>query len=172
MTDVYAGEPVSSAHNANHELRLTNAELDIAALEINYPLVKFEAVWTSDTSATTTETLVANSDVTFTAEATRYLVHVSCAGYGNTAGDNVAIRLRYAQAASVANTDTQLHELIFTIPGSNYLSSGAFIAITPVLTAAQYTFGLFVVRYNGSGTVHVGNPVGSTNRMIGTLLGG
>jgi len=129
------------------------------------------STWTSQTSATTTETIVSGSSTTVTMLAgRRYLVTVSSMYSSNTAGDNVALRLRHAAGASVTNTGTLAYDVTGTSAG-NYVVPATFSYEASGIAAGQRTWGLFVVRYGGSGTVSAGNAVNSNNSLIITDIG-
>lgn len=125
------------------------------------------AEWTSGTSATTTETLVTGSSVTFTAVASRrYRVFVSTMFWSDAALDNVRLRLRSAIGSSVSNTDTLRRDVIVSSPAANVTVPISFVEEITGFTGGTRTVGLFVNRYNGTGTVSTGNVLGSDNSIV------
>lgn len=126
-----------------------------------------EAEWTSSTGATTVETLVANSSVTFTAVTGRkYRVTASTMYSSNQAGDNVTVRLRSAAGATVTSAGTLRREIVAAAAAANATTPLTFVENISGLAAGQTTVGLLVVRYSGTGTVLVGNAVNSGNSLL------
>jgi hypothetical protein len=126
-----------------------------------------DAEWTTAEPATTTETLVTGSSITFTSlPDRRYRAYLSTMYSSTVAGDNVRLRLRSAIGASVDATGTLRRDVVFTASAVNATTPVSFTEEITGFTGGQRTVGLFVLRYSGTGTVQTGNAVGSMNSMV------
>jgi hypothetical protein len=154
MTDVYSGEPVSSAHMATHESRINNLEAYTFGTLTQLSLAGY-SLQTANIISTNAgghvETFGASGMVTLTLVAGRtYRAHYG-GGAAGTTGDAAVIRLRAKAGATVDAASTLLDGGLKPV---NAFATGTFVPVSVAglfvaPSSAQYTFGVSIDWVSG-----------------------
>lgn len=107
---------------------------------------------TADVSVTTPETIADSLTVTLLA-GRRYEIVWTGVTYSTSAGDSYAVRLRYAAGAAVTSAGTMIVERSLVCPTNNGATPTTIVWEINGIAAGQTTFGCFLVRTFGGGTI-------------------
>jgi len=107
---------------------------------------------TADVSVTTPETIADTFTVTLLA-GRRYEIVWTGVTYSTSAGDSYAVRLRYAAGATVTSAGTMIVERSLVCPTNNGATPTTITWEINGIAAGQTTFGCFLVRTFGGGTI-------------------
>lgn len=120
---------------------------------------------------TSTEIIV--QSVTFNVvNGARYRVEAIQHGQSSVVNDNFAIRIRWANGASVTNTSTLIHSIL---PNADVAGRGQPYAVMSSFVAnatGQVTVGIGMVRTSGTGIVNSHGAVGTAQDIISVIAAG